>query len=66
MVNVIYDKRKWRIRLEMDNENCPHLFYPANLHGCRLSKFEEGECTLENCPYRIIETENEQSHPPDA
>jgi len=47
MVNVIYDKRKWHI--EIGNEDCPHLFYPANIHGCRTSKFGEGLCTLENC-----------------
>ena len=51
MVNVIYDKRRWRI--EIGNEDCPHLFYPANIHIYRISKFGEGECRLENCPLVI-------------
>ena len=53
MVNVVYDKREWRIQLNMDNSECPHLFYPANLHGCEISKNREGECKLELCPYRV-------------
>jgi hypothetical protein len=56
MVNVIFDERKWRIRLELDNEDCPYLYYPSNIHGCRISKNGEGECTLENCPLRIPST----------
>ena len=41
MVNVIYDKRKWRI--VVDNEDCPHLFYPANIHGCKLNESVRGK-----------------------
>ena len=51
MVNVVYDKRKWRIVIEMDNEECPYLYYPANIHGCKVLG-ENAECVLENCPYR--------------
>ena len=53
MVNVIYDEREWRIVIS--NKSCPHLFYPANIHGCRLSPRQEGECKLEDCPIRIRE-----------
>ena len=53
MVNVIYDERKWRISLDMNNEDCPYLYYPANLHCCRMSENEEEECTLENCAFVI-------------
>ena len=53
MVNVVYDKRIWRIRLDMDNSECPHLFFPANIHGCGISEHSEGECKLELCPNRI-------------
>jgi len=55
MVNVIYDKRKWTIKLILDNSQCPYLFFPNSVHGCEKSINKEGECQKELCPYRIEE-----------
>ena len=52
MVTVIYDPREWKVILIFENKNCPHLFYPANIHGCHLLPEDDNECTLENCPHR--------------
>ncbi len=58
MVNVIKDDRKWKIQVDLENTDCPYLFYPANYHGCYLvpeykHDDEKGYCTLEKCPLRI-------------
>ena len=50
MVEIIKDSRTWVVCLEFEKDNCPHLFYPANYHGCRLLPEDDNECTLENCP----------------
>ena len=52
MIEVIYDERKWRV--VVGNYDCPHLFYPINIHGCKLFGEDYKECTLENCPIRIL------------
>ena len=54
MVNVIKDERKWKVAIELPNEECPYLYYPNNVHGCEVSRNGEGLCTLENCPFRIV------------
>ena len=56
MPRVIKDERKWRIDLEFSNEDCPHLFYPRNIYGCKILSDREHDsvrCTLEACPHRI-------------
>lgn len=58
MVDVIKDSRQWRIQVDLPNEDCPYLYYPANYHGCKLvpdvlHDDEKGYCTLENCKLRI-------------
>lgn len=60
MVDIVYDKRVWRIRLDMDNSECPHLYYPANIHACKESKNGEGECKLELCPFYVCRVVKEK------
>ena len=57
MVDVVYDKRIWHVEIESDD--CPFLYYPSNLHGCKLSEHGEGECRLELCPRRIKNKDNQ-------
>lgn len=52
MVTIIQDKRKWQVVHEYTNEYCPHLYYPANYHGCRLLPMDNDSCTLENCRHK--------------
>ena len=49
MVNVISDQRTWEVVHTFKNDECPHLYYPANYHGCRLLPIDKDYCTLENC-----------------
>lgn len=53
MVNVIKDNRRWTVLLLLSNEDCPHLYYPVNIYGCRLLPEDNCECTLENCPIKL-------------
>ena len=58
MVDVIKDGRKWMIQVNVNNEDCPYLYYPANYHGCKLvpdynHDDEKGHCSWENCPLRL-------------
>lgn len=58
-MNIIKDKRQWKIQVNLNNEDCPYLFYPANYHGCYLvpeiqHEDDKGMCRLENCPLRIV------------
>lgn len=50
MVNVIKDERIWEVTDTYLNDDCDHLFYPANYHGCRLLDEDHNKCTYENCP----------------
>lgn len=54
MVNVIFDSRKWKIQVTLKNEDCPFLFYPANIYACKLLhiKGDYQQCNLEDCPIR--------------
>ena len=52
MVDVKKDNRKWTVKLTHKNTECPHLYYPANYHGCRASRSsDDDECVKENCLY---------------
>jgi hypothetical protein len=51
MVNVIKDSRTWKVQPVMDNEDCPHLYYPHSIHGCRLGL--EKACWKDTCPIRV-------------
>jgi hypothetical protein len=53
MVYMDVDKTPWRISIEIPKEDCPYLYFPANIHGCKDPKNESGECRWSKCPYRI-------------
>ena len=55
MVNVIKDERTWKIYPELENHECPFLYYPANIHGCEYDDqrhYEGKECNMDSCPIR--------------
>ena len=55
MVDVIKDSRKWMIQVNLENKDCPYLYFPANYsyHGCRIEPVnKKGFCTFENCPVK--------------
>ncbi len=50
------DDREWVVNLDFANTECPHLFYPYNIHGCALLQLEwekdhavDIACNMENC-----------------
>jgi len=53
MVQVIKDEREWQVAVIMDNEACPHLYYPANIHACDYEdpkQLHAHECNKDACP----------------
>ena len=61
MPEVIKDNRKWYITLPMQHTECPHLFYPRNVHGCYILRDDEGfedECNMDRCPLRTDRLSN--------
>ena len=63
MVKVTYDPREWEVELIFKNKDCPHLYYPANYHGCRLLHEDSCECNLEDCPHLFIRKPMEDDLP---
>jgi hypothetical protein len=59
MVDVISPKEKWYVKIMAYNEDCPHLCYPANYHGCkhqdRYNGGDIGPCEYKKCPIRTFE-----------
>ena len=56
-MKIIKDDREWEITINIKNEGCIFLYYPANYHGCKhpehkTNKRKEGYCTYEDCPIR--------------
>lgn len=63
-MQIIRDDRKWKVQVVLDNDHCPFLHFPANLHTCKLLEVmytkacttekcktcKDCYCTLENCP----------------
>ena len=49
------DEREWELVLRFSSSQCPHLYYPANYHGCRIRQEgaeKDDRCRLELCPFR--------------
>lgn len=49
------DDRIWEVTLKFASDKCPHLFYPANLHACKLLDNVNApniRCRLEICPMK--------------
>lgn len=49
------DDRTWEVTLKLSNNNCPHLYFPANIHACKLLEkicAQEERCRMEICPMR--------------
>jgi len=56
VVNVIKDKREWQVQPILDNDDCPYLYYPGNIHGCKYNDPKQlygNECDMDTCPIRI-------------
>jgi hypothetical protein len=56
VVNVDKDNRSWMIEVLMENTECPYLFFPNSIHGCKLlrrANMDDERCRLENCCMRI-------------
>lgn len=48
------DERIWEVHVS--NILCPHVYYPANYHGCKeRHRIGHGDdtCTYEQCPLRV-------------
>lgn len=51
MPEVIKDNREWLVTLTLPNTECPYLFFPRNIHGCKLRRdvVDDERCSKENC-----------------
>jgi hypothetical protein len=48
---VIKDNRQWLVTLTLPNSECPYLFFPRNIHGCKLryNIMDDERCSKGNC-----------------
>lgn len=53
MVFMNADERQWRILIEIPKDQCPFLYYPSNINGCKDPKNKSGECNWSKCQYRV-------------
>lgn len=53
-MTIEQDERKWTVKLTFGNQQCPHLFFPNVMHGCRV-RDQRGDadvrCRMELCPF---------------
>lgn len=42
---------EWNVELVLLNTECPHLFFPRSIHGCKLryNIMDDERCCKENC-----------------
>ena len=55
---VLKDDREWTVECIFPNAECPYLFYPRNVHGCKLLRrrgIDDDECNMDTCPLRAKE-----------
>lgn len=53
-MNIEKDERKWKVQLVLDNEDCPYLYFPADIYGCRYLEQEgidDVRCNYDRCPF---------------
>jgi hypothetical protein len=57
MPEVIKDERQWTVEVILENRECLYLFYPRNIHGCKLLRRRgiDDECNKDTCPLRVKE-----------
>ena len=60
-MKIIKDNRQWLVNVTFHNLDCPHLYYPANIHGCKLLEQIKGscnangvDCNMDNCPRLVL------------
>ena len=54
-MKIIKDERKWKIYPILDKEECPYLYYPRNIHGCKYDDpkgYQDKECNYDICPIK--------------
>ena len=49
----IEDKRETEWKVVVNNQECPHLYYPANIIGCDLLPDGDNYCCEQNCPLKL-------------
>jgi len=66
-MEIIQDKRKWRVRPTLENLKCPFLYYPANIHACRHPDHPEQDpsdsplCDADKCPIKVMTGGNNET-----
>lgn len=53
------DERVWIVKLVLSSMDCPHRYYPANIHACRLLEqvhAPDDRCRQELCPLFHVAT----------
>ena len=53
MVHVIKPENRWVVRPRLSNEDCPYLYYPTNIWGCKHPAREaDAACWEDKCPIK--------------